>query len=167
MAAIDAGTASEPPKESALKGLVIGAGLALVLGGGGFAATWSGIVLGGTADPKAEPAEVAAQAPVEPIGDVTFAPIDPIVVSLGPDAGAAHLRFRAQLETRQGHVAEVTRLMPRVVDALNAYLRAVDPAELQDPTAMTRLRGQMLRRVQSATGEGRVSDLLVMEFVLS
>jgi flagellar FliL protein len=29
-----------------------------------------------------------------------------------------------------------------------------------------RLRGQMLRRVQAVVGEGRVNDLLVMEFVL-
>jgi len=32
---------------------------------------------------------------------------------------------------------------------------------------LLRLRSQMLRRVQVVTGEGRVRDLLIMEFVLN
>ena len=63
--------------------------------------------------------------------------------------------------------AEVTLLMPRVLDVLNSYLRAVDPASFDDPGAMTRLRAQMLRRIQIVTGEGRVRDLLITEFVLN
>ncbi|MFL9503735.1 flagellar basal body-associated FliL family protein [Rhodopseudomonas palustris] len=39
-------------------------------------------------------------------------------------------------------------------------------AEIEDPSAMARLRAQMLRRVQIVTGEGRVRDLLITEFVL-
>ena len=50
--------------------------------------------------------------------------------------------------------------MPRILDVLNSYLRAVELADLEDPSAMVRLRAQMLRRVQIVTGEGRVRDLL-------
>jgi len=57
--------------------------------------------------------------------------------------------------------------MPRILDVLNSYLRAVAITDLEDPTAMARLRAQMLRRVQIVTGEGRVRDLLVTEFVLN
>jgi flagellar FliL protein len=32
---------------------------------------------------------------------------------------------------------------------------------------MARLRAQMLRRIQVVTGEGRVRDLLITEFVLN
>jgi flagellar FliL protein len=57
--------------------------------------------------------------------------------------------------------------MPRVVDVLNGFLRAVDVTDLEDPAALLRLRAQMLRRVQIVTGEGAVRDLLVMEFVVN
>jgi flagellar FliL protein len=33
--------------------------------------------------------------------------------------------------------------------------------------ALTRLRGQMLRRVQIVVGKDRVRDLLIMDFVLN
>ncbi len=50
---------------------------------------------------------------------------------------------------------------------LNSYLRAVEVRQLEDPSALLRLRAQMLRRVQIVTGEGRVRDLLISEFVLN
>ena len=58
-------------------------------------------------------------------------------------------------------------LLPRVTDVLNGYLRAVSVEKLEEPTALIMLRAQMLRRIQIITGEGRVRDLLIMEFVLN
>ena len=57
--------------------------------------------------------------------------------------------------------------MPRVLDVLNTYLRAVEVRDLEQPSSAARLRAQMLRRVQVVTGEGRVRDLLVTEFVMN
>ena len=57
-------------------------------------------------------------------------------------------------------------LKPRAVDVLNTYLRAVDPADVDDPAAMLRMRAQMLRRIQVVMGEGKVRDLLVAEFIV-
>lgn len=65
------------------------------------------------------------------------------------------------------HQAEVRRVMPRILDTLNGYLRAVSVAELEDPGALLLLRAQMLRRIQIVVGEAAVSDLLIVEFVLS
>ena len=50
--------------------------------------------------------------------------------------------------------------MPRVLDVLNTYLRAVEVRDLEEPASLARLRAQMLRRIQVVTGEGRVRDLL-------
>ena len=61
----------------------------------------------------------------------------------------------------------VETVQPRVVDVLNSYLRAVKVADLEDPSALVRLRSQMLRRVQVVAGPGNVNDLLVMEFVMN
>jgi flagellar FliL protein len=80
---------------------------------------------------------------------------------------SGRLRFSAQLEVSPQYVEDVTKLIPRVMDVLNSYLRAVSLADIEDPGALVSLRAQMLRRVQLVTGEGRVRDLLVMEFVLN
>lgn len=158
--------APEPtPKKGSKMPLIIGLVLALVGGGGGFFAVQSGLLGGGeTAD------EVAEETPPESgtsTEAVSFVAIDPLVISLPSSGGRDHLRFAAQLEVSPDHVAEIEAIKPRIVDVLNGYLRAVELAELEDPTALMRLRGQMLRRVQVVAGEGRIKDLLIMEFVLS
>ncbi len=158
--------APEPtPKKGSKMPLIIGLVLALVGGGGGFFAVQSGLLGGGeTAD------EVAEETPAESgtsTEAVSFVAIDPLVISLPSSGGRDHLRFAAQLEVSPDHVAEIEAIKPRIVDVLNGYLRAVELAELEDPTALMRLRGQMLRRVQVVAGEGRIKDLLIMEFVLS
>ncbi len=150
------------PKTSGRRGLIVGLALAALLGGGGFYLVWSGLVLG-----TGDHTEKAEQATVPDMPDIAFVPVTPILVSLGPGTNARHLRFQAQLEVDKASQPDVEQLMPRVVDVLNGYLRAVEPAELEEPGALTRVRSQMLRRVQIVTGEGRVRDLLIMEFVLN
>lgn len=102
-----------------------------------------------------------------PPADTVFVEIDPIMVSLTGSRGREHLRFRAQLEVDAPQAKEVARILPRIVDVLNGYLRALEPSDLQDPMALTRLRAQMLRRIHIVAGPGQVRDLLIMEFVLN
>ncbi|EPX84174.1 Flagellar basal body-associated protein FliL [Rubellimicrobium thermophilum DSM 16684] len=71
------------------------------------------------------------------------------------------------METAPADAEAVNALVPRIVDVLNGYLRAVSPEELAAPDALLRLRSQMLRRVQVVAGGTRARDLLVMEFVLN
>lgn len=149
----------DAPRRSRLP-LVLGLVLGLAGAGGGFYATWSGLLLGDSPAP-------GGAAAVSPLPDVAYVPLDPLVINLGPASRSRHLRFAAQLEVDAQHESDVARMKPRVLDLLNGYLRAVDVAELEDPAALARLRAQMLRRVQMVTGEGRVRDLLVTEFVLN
>ena len=154
-------TPDEAPKRRSKKPLIFGAVAALLLGGGAFYATYSGLLLSGGEKQDAEAADLEA------LPDIAFVPIDQMVLSLGAAAEGRYLRFTAQLEVPSVHAGDVTLLKPRILDVLNGYLRAVDPAELEDPAALVRLRAQMLRRIQIVTGEGRVRDLLVTEFVLN
>lgn len=149
-----------PQKRSKLP-LLVGLVLALVGGAGGFYATQSGL-LGGKG-PAAETPKVEGPA----VPDVYFVGLSPLVISVPTATGRTHLRFAAQLQVAPGSEAAVAALEPRIVDVLNVYLRAVDIETLEDPTALNRLRAQMLRRVQIVTGPDQVSDLLIMEFVLS
>ncbi len=156
-------TTEEAPKKRSKLPLILGLILALAGGGGGFFAVQSGLIMGTPEVVEAKPKDTPA--PVRETAQ--FVAVDPLVISLGPRAGNAHLRFRAQLEVQPGEEDHVTNLMPRVIDVLNSYLRAVELRDLQNPSALVRLRAQMLRRVQVVVGDGRVKDLLIMEFVLS
>ncbi|MFO1104938.1 MAG: flagellar basal body-associated FliL family protein [Amaricoccus sp.] len=151
------------------KGLLFGIVAALALGGGGFWAIYSGMIdpaklmggggeHGGGGGGHGEAGSEAAAA---------FVAMDPITISLPPQASARHLRFTGQIEVEPGQAVAVAAVMPRILDVLNTYLRAVEVRDLEEPAALPRLRAQMLRRVQVVTGEGMVRDLLITEFVLN
>ncbi|MEP2470041.1 flagellar basal body-associated FliL family protein [Roseobacter sp.] len=149
------------PKSSKLP-LILGLVFLLVGGGGGFFAAWSGLILGGESE------VVEVEAPKEEgAPEVVFVPLDPITVSLPQSSAQDHLIFRAHLEVGAQHVSDVEAVLPRVIDVLNGYLRAIDAQDITNPSALTRLRAQMLRRVQVVTSPEQVKDLLIMEFVLN
>lgn len=154
-------TIDTPPKKKGKLPILIGLAGAIALGGGGFYATYSGLIFG------AQGADAHATGAGKTLPDIVFVPVDPITISLGPQSRSRHLRFASQLEVNAAHVAEVQLLLPRVTDVLNSYLRAVELVQLEDPAALMRLKAQMLRRVQIVTGQDRVRDLLISEFVLN
>jgi flagellar protein FliL len=156
------------PKKKSKLPIILGLVLMLVLGGGGFYAVYSGMILAPAGEHAAAEPDAHADEPTpEALPDIAFVPLDPMIISLGDSSTARHLRFSAQLEVSKAYQADVELLKPRVVDVLNGYLRAVDVSELEDRSALIRLRAQMLRRVQIVTGEGRVRDLLIIEFVMN
>lgn len=161
----DADVSQEAAKRGSKMPLLAGLVLALAGGGGGFFAAQTGIIAGliGKNLDATDTASHSASANAE----LAFVAIDPLVISLPGEDGRNHLRFSAQLEVAPDYAQEVETITPRIVDVLNGYLRAVELGVLEDPAALTRLRAQMLRRVQVVAGPGRVADLLIMEFVLS
>ncbi|PRX33855.1 flagellar FliL protein [Meinhardsimonia xiamenensis] len=148
----------------------------LLMGAGGFAASYLGLLPIGEGAGKAEHdgatrahngVEGATETSDSPLNNIAFVPVEPVVINLGRAGRNRHLKFRSELEVRAGSETEVAALMPRVVDVINGYLRAVEPSELEAPSALIRLRAQLLRRIQLVAGEERVRDLLIMEFVLN
>ncbi|WP_435257344.1 flagellar basal body-associated FliL family protein [Thioclava sp. FR2] len=150
-----------PPPKIGKKSTLLGLLGAVILGAGGFAVTYLGLIPLPGVGSKEDSHSVA------PLPDVGFVALDPLTVSLGTSSTARHLRFAAQLETAQPYADEVRQMAPRILDVLNSYLRAVEVAQLEDPAMLSRLKAQMLRRIQIVTGEGRVTDLLISEFVLN
>ena len=161
-------TETATPQDAAPKGsripLLAGVVLAAALGGGGFFLTFADPL--GLDSRGATPASAVTPG-ARAAASHAYVPLDALVVSLSGRSQARHLRFSAQLEVPPRHVEEVTRLAPRILDVLNVYLRALEAHEIEEPAALLRLRGQMLRRVQIVTGPGLVNDLLVTEFVLN
>ena len=156
--------------------LILGLVLALVGGGGGFFAAYSGFfgLLGSdsasagheTAQTHGETGHSPTTA-AAPAAAVTFVPLEPITINLGTPGASRHLRFSAQLEVPSARAAEVAHLTPRILDVLNIYLRALDPHEIEEPAALVRLRAQMLRRIRIVAGPEAVNDLLIIEFVFN
>ncbi|MBU2992373.1 flagellar basal body-associated FliL family protein [Octadecabacter sp. 1_MG-2023] len=158
------GEGEDTPKKASKLPLILGLVFAILGGAGGFMAVKMGLV-GGSGDDSHE--EVVHEEVAEELPALAFVPVETLVINLPQHARAQHLLFTSQLEVDPAYSEEVTSLMPRIVDVLNGYLRAVDLSDLEDPTALIRLRAQMLRRVQVVVGDGRVKDILIMEFVLN
>lgn len=161
---MSASTDSSPPPRRSKLPLLLGLVLAPVLGGAGFYVAWSGLIPGLGAPAEDSPATAVSVAPARASA---FVPIDPITINLGGRGQTRHLRFVARLDVPVAQAEEVARQMPRIVDVLNTYLRALDLPDLEEPAALTRIRAQMLRRIRLVVGADRVNDLLVMEFIFN
>ncbi|GGH39409.1 flagellar FliL protein [Cribrihabitans marinus] len=157
------GETAETPKKSGKSRLILGLLLAAAGAGGGYFATVSGAI------------PLSAQKGVKPektdappaLADIAYVDLPPILVTLQSGGAMRHLKFHAQLEVESAQREAVEQVVPRILDVLNGYLRALEPGELTEPLALVRLRGQMLRRIAIVAGDGRVRDLLVAEFVLN
>ncbi len=165
----DSAAEAEAPAKKSRKALILGVFGALLAGGGGFFVTYGGILGSPLAAPVATDgsAETEARRAANAAEAYAIVALDPILANVGARDQSRQLRFSAVLEVRPDHVAEITRLKPRIQDVLNTYLRALEMHELEEPAALLRVRAQMLRRVQIITGPDRVNDLLVMEFFLN
>ena len=162
-------TTDAPPPKKSKAPLLIGLILALVGAGAGFFLVTAGILFGApAAEEHAAPDDshgAPAHGDAEPALAVAFVPLDPLVITL--PGNQKFLRFTAQVEVAPDQKPAVEAIVPRIVDVLNSYLRAVSLEELADPAALLRLRAQMLRRVQVVAGPDKVRDLLIMEFVIN
>lgn len=163
---------TEPAKPSMKGPLIFGLLLALTGAAGGFFLSSNNMLPffsapnSGVQDPvatlQAAPSVIGQAIPESP----SFVSVPPLLISLGLASSSRHLRFAATLEAAPGTAEHVEAVMPRIIDVLNGYLRAVETADFDDPAILTRLRKQMLRRVQLVTEPGQISDLLISEFVL-
>lgn len=155
----------ETKKKSGGKGLLVALVLFLAGAGGGFYAVYSGMLLG--AKPAASVDSHAAAAVHVAEAAPSFVPLQPLMVTLGRGDALESLRFEGYLDVRPGTEEAVTVVMPRIMDVLNGYLRAVEIGDLADPSALMTLRAQLLRRIQIVVGDGMVNDLLISKFLLS
>ena len=98
---------------------------------------------------------------------VAFVNLEPLVISLGPNASSQYLKISITLETTTDNKKNVEHFIPKFRDVLNTYLRAVDEGDIVEPAAMIRLRAQMLRRIQLVAPSGAVHNILITDFVLN
>lgn len=151
----------EPKKKS--KAMLFGVLGALILGGGGAYATYSGMVtlpFGGGGPAKEDTADIHENV------ETAYVRLDPLVVDLGRGGRSGRLRISLAIETTTKNYDAVEARKLRITDTLHSFMRAVKQDDLRDPSRTDMLRSRILRRVMLETPPGAVSDVLISEFVV-
>lgn len=114
-----------------------------------------------------------AQSDVKPLGAIqhsehaTFLVLEPMVISIQPIGRSKHLRVSLVFETDDEGAQLLLDNGFYVQDVLNTYLRSVDHTVLEDPSSMSRLRAQILRRIRVIVPDASVTNVLITEFILT
>jgi flagellar FliL protein len=163
---------AKPAKKGGILGLlknriVIGVvGLALVGGGGAFAAMKMGMIGGG--EHKDEAAAEHADAPTA--GEkktVAFVDLPEMMVNLDSKDRPQYLKVKIALEVGEEKVsADIQPMMPRVLDTFQTYMRQLRPSDLEGSAGLFRLKEELTRRVNVAVYPAKVDAVLFKEIVV-
>lgn len=144
--------------------LVIAAGAVVLLAAGASIAYVTGALDGVLG---AEPAPNAAEGAQQPAPTV-FYELPDLVVSLNTnERQSTFLKVKVSLELPdQAAVAAVERVMPRIVDHCQVYLRELRPDDLRGSAGTLRLRQELRRRIAIAIAPAEVRDVLFVELLV-
>lgn len=153
-----------PPKKSGSPVMIILIGVALLLAAGAFL-TPQGRKLLGLGHPKEE--TKAEEALVEPEKSY-FVPVPSILVNLNtPEGKQRFLKLSLILQlTKQNDVSEVEKLLPRIVDQFQVYLRELRVDDLKGSEGVYRLKEQLLARANAETAPIVVHDILFKDMLV-
>lgn len=165
----------EAPKKKGgiMMPLIFGLVGALLMGGGAAFTVSSGMVdVPGLTDSAekmgkdGKPIKKKKKKEEKPKAKPAFVELAPLAIPVMMADGPRQLRMLLMVETEEGKEEKIEKLTPRIQDALNTLLRAIDPRDLGSSDALDRLRAQMLRRVKLATDDAPVTDLLIVEYIV-
>jgi flagellar FliL protein len=158
---------SPPRKRMSGKKLVLLVVLPLLLlGGGGAGVYFSGLIdaflPGGSATDDRQ--QVASKPRNEPI----FFEVPEMLVNLNSKGRrSSFLKIRIALEIEAAdQIPELEKMLPRIVDNFQVYLRELRLDDLRGSAGMQRLREELLLRVNTAVEPIRVHDVLFKEMLV-
>jgi flagellar FliL protein len=97
----------------------------------------------------------------------TFYELPEMVVNLDSARRTNFLKLVLALELENyDDVAELEKVLPRIVDNLQVYLRQLRIDDLQGSAGTQRLREELLLRVNASTKTAKVRDVLFKEFLV-
>ena len=140
------------------KKIIIGAAVAALLaaGGGGYV--------------MMQKKKAAAEAQAKATKKTAFFDLPEITVNLAGQPGQErplYLRLKVALEVEDAKVvAEITPLMPRVVDNFQIFLRELRPADLEGSAGLYRLKEELVRRVNTAVYPAKVDAILFKDVLV-
>jgi len=157
----------EPPEKGSKKKLFIIIGLALLLVVGGAAAAYFTGLLQPLIDMIAGDGSKTEEQDTIP-QDAIFYDIPELLVNLS-SAGrkSTFLKIRVSLELEKPEdVPEIERVMPRIIDNFQVYLRELRVEDLKGSAGMYRLREELLKRVGVAVAPAKIKDVLFKEMLI-
>lgn len=111
----------------------------------------------------------AAKAEEAKVKPAVFVDLPEVLVNLSNSGSerTQYLKIKIVLELPdQPMVAQITPIMPRVMDAFQTYLRELRPSDLDGSAGLYRLKEEMTRRVNAAIAPSRVNAVLFKEIVV-
>lgn len=111
--------------------------------------------------------EPPAEAAAEP-APIVFYELPDLVVSLNTnERQSTFLKVKISLELPdQAAVAAVERVMPRIIDHCQVYLRELRPDDLRGSAGTLRLRQELRRRIAIAVAPAEIRDVLFVELLV-
>lgn len=102
------------------------------------------------------------------VAGAQFLKIPDMIVNLNTEDGAPrYLRLSVQLEFKSAaDMAEVEKVLPRVVDQFQTYLRELRVRDLRGSAGIYRLQAELLARVNQAAYPVEVQDVLFQEILI-
>ncbi len=159
----------EDGEESSKKGgkkfiLLIGIFLLLVVGG------TAAVYFTGMLDPLLAmiSGEEGGQDEGGMVTDAVFYEVPEILVNLNTGSRkSTFLKIRVSLEVaKQSDIERIERMMPRIIDNFQSYLRELRVEDLKGSAGMYRLREEMLVRVSAAVAPAKINDVLFKEMLV-
>lgn len=156
--------AASPAKGGKKKLLMIAGGGILLVAGGVGGAFYTGMldsVLGRGPENGVAEGEMAGITGDDPI----FYELPDIVVSLNTgERKSRFLKVRVNLELgNTDDLARIERVMPRIMDHFQVYLRELRMEDINGSAGTFRLREELLKRVSAAARPARINDVLFVE----
>ncbi len=161
-------TSVSPGKSAGISKLLIVAGVVMLLACGGIAGAYftglldpvMAMILG---DEEPPPEEHAAE-PGEPV----FYEMPDFIISLNNgDRKSRFMKIRMSLELEdESGIPAIERLMPRIVDNVQVYLRELRVQDLKGSAGTHRLREELLKRINASVAPLRIGDVLFLEILL-
>ena len=113
-------------------------------------------------------AVVEEEQPVDPGAPGFYYELPDMLVNLNTGDRRQHfLRLQISLElARESDVEHVERVLPRIIDQFQVYLRELDVRDLQGSAGLYRLREELLRRVSNQAQPAEVRDVLFREMLV-
>ena len=100
--------------------------------------------------------------------NVVFFPLEEIIVNLNTGGRkSTFLKVRVNLElAKADDIVRIEKVMPRILDNFQVYLRELRIEDLKGSAGMYRLREELLTRVNLAASPVKVNDVLFKEMLV-
>ena len=151
------------------KKLVLFILLPLLLLGGGGAGAYFFLFAGGSEHGEEAAAEDKAAEEEDIAGEPVFYELPEMLINLNSRGAKKNsfLKLRLTLELRDPQaVPELEKVLPRVLDNFNTFLRELRIEELQGTAAVYRIKEELLIRINDAVRPIRVYDVLFNEMLI-